>query len=236
MTNASSLNDTKGHRQRVKQRFLSDGGANMADYELLEFLLMMAIPRRDVKPIAKELLRRFGSFNNVIYARPQELMEVKWVKESTCVLFQLIVAAVKRICFQNLSDKEEPLLSNTDAVVDYCRAAIAYSEVEELYVIFLDATFRLISVELMQKGTLTGVSISPREIIRLAIDKKAANIIMVHNHPSDNVQPSTNDINVTGKVKEACDLMGLKLQDHIIIGKSNFFSFLKHKMLDTVSK
>jgi len=231
MADKMEINDKLGHRQRVKQRFLKDGGNSMADYELLEFLLMTAIPRRDVKPIAKELLRQFGSFANVIYASPQDLMKTKWVKENTCVLFQLIAAAVKRICRENLSDGNIPVLNNTEAVVDYCRAVLAYSEVEELYVIFLDASLKLISIELLQKGTLTGVTVSPREIVRQALDKKAANLIMVHNHPSDNVKPSENDITVTGRVEQACDLMGIKLQDHIIIGKSHFFSFLNHKML-----
>lgn len=231
MADKTEINDKLGHRQRVKQRFLKDGGNSMADYELLEFLLMMSIPRRDVKPIAKELLRQFGSFANVIYAKSQDLMKTKWVKENTCVLFQLIAAAVKRICQENLNDSDIPILANTEAVVDYCRAILAYSEVEELYVIFLDASLKLISIEPLQKGTLTNVSISPREIVRLALDKKAANLIMVHNHPSDNVKPSENDIIVTGRVEQACDLMGIKLQDHIIIGKSNFFSFLNHKML-----
>lgn len=226
------VNDTAGHRQRVKQRFLTDNGDNMADYELLEFVLMMAIPRRDVKPIAKELLRKFGSFANVIYADPQELTKVKWVKENTCVLFKLIAASIKRVCYQNLNESTMPFLLNTEAVVEYCRASLAYSEVEELHVIFLDSSMRLLDIELMQKGTITGVSVSPREVVKRAMDKKSSNIIMVHNHPSDNVMPSENDIYVTGRVNQACDLMGIKLQDHIIIGKSNFFSFLKHKMLN----
>lgn len=231
MDDKMNINDKSGHRQRLKQRFLADGGKSMADYELLEFLLMMSIPRRDVKPIAKELLRHFGSFADVIYAKPNDLMKIKWVKENTYVLFRLIAAAVKRICRENLSDSNIPILNNTEAVIDYCRATLAYSEVEELYVVFLDASLKLISIELLQKGTLTGVSVSPRELVRMALDKKAVNLIMVHNHPSDNVKPSENDIIVTGRIEQACDLMGIKLQDHIIIGKSNFFSFLNHKML-----
>lgn len=231
-----SVNDKIGHRQRVKQRFLADDGNNMADYELLEFLLMLAIPRRDVKPIAKELLRRFGGFAEVIYANPQELMKVKWVKDNVCTLFKLIAAAVKRVCLQNLNDKGAPVLLNTEAVIEYCRAILAYAEVEELHVIFLDSSMRLLGVQLLQKGSLTGVTVSPREIIRIALEKKACNIIMVHNHPSDNVKPSENDIYVTGKVEQACDLMGIKLQDHIIIGKSDYFSFLKHKMLSRLIK
>lgn len=231
-----SINDKLGHRQRVKQRFLNDDGNNMADYELLEFLLMQAIPRRDVKPIAKELLRRFGSFAEVVFASPQELMKTKWVKDNVCVLFKLIAAAVKRICLQNLKDNSAPLLLNTEAVIEYCRATMAYAEVEELHVMFLDNSMQLLSVQLLQKGSLTGVAVSPREIIKTALEQKASNIIMVHNHPSDNIRPSENDIYVTGQVEKACDLMGIKLQDHIIIGKSDFFSFLKHKMLNCLTR
>ena len=231
MMTDTSINDKSGHRRRLKERFLIDGGNSMADYELLEFLLMMAIPRRDVKPIAKELLRKFGSFSDVIYANPNDLMQVKWVKENTCALFQLVAAAVKRVCQCKMKSDDVPLLPTIDAVVDYCRAAIAYAEVEELHVIFLDTSFKLLGVELLRKGTLTDVSISPREVVLAALDKKASNIILVHNHPSDNIKPSDNDIRVTAKINEACNLMGIKLQDHIIIGKSDFFSFLRHKML-----
>lgn len=223
--------DKQGHRQRVHKRFNCNNGEAMADYELLEFLLMYSIPRRDVKPIAKELLRRFGSFVDVIYASDSELMQTKWVKSNTCDLFHLIVATIKRVCLNKLHDNQMPLLVSVDAVIDYCRAALAYSEVEELHVIFLDASCRLISAELLQKGTLTGVSASPREIVRMALDKKATQVILVHNHPSDNLTPSDNDIYVTGRIEQACEVFGIKLQDHIIIGKTGYFSFRAHKML-----
>lgn len=223
--------DKQGHRQRVRKRFSYNNGDSMADYELLEFLLMYSIPRRDVKPIAKELLRRFGSFADIIYAPDSELMQVKWIKENSCSLFHLIAAAVKRVCLNKLKDNSAPLLLTTDAVVEYCRAALAYANVEELHVIFLDTSCRLISVDLLQKGTLTGVAISPREIVCMALDKKASGIILVHNHPSDNLVPSDDDIYVTGRVEQACDVFGIKLQDHIITGKTGYFSFRAHKML-----
>lgn len=226
-----SLHDRLGHRQRVRQRFLDDSAANMADYELLEFLLMQTIPRRDVKPIAKELLRRFGTFADVIYASPVDLMQTKWVKENTCALFKVISSAIKRVCLYKMNDEKNLKLATIDSIVEYCRACIGFASEEEFHIIMLDASCRLIGVELIQKGSLTSVSVSPRDIITVAMNKKAVSIILIHNHPSGNTKPSDADIYTTGRIEEACQLLGIKLQDHIIISKSEYFSFRQHKML-----
>lgn len=217
--------DYLGHRDRIRRRFLACNGDGMADYELLELLLMMAIPRRDVKPIAKELLCKFGSFADVIYAPQSKLMEVDYIKESAVVLLKAIAAATQKICWEKLADDTQPILSNVDALVDYCRTSLAYSDVEELMIIYLDASLKLIGTDLLQRGSLTGVSIAPREIIKQAMEKKSPNIILVHNHPSGNITPSENDIILTKKVAQACELMGLKLQEHVIISRSGYFSF-----------
>ena len=225
--------DVLGHRNRLEQRFLISFGDDMADYEFLEFVLTRAIPRRDVKPIAKELIRRFGTVANVFYAPEDKLMEVKWVKKSTVILFRIITASLKRVCWQTLSSSNTSVLFNIDVLIDYCRAAIAYAEVEELHIIYLDAGLKVVGTDLLQKGTLTSVSIAPREVVRQALEKKAPSIILVHNHPSDNLTPSEKDLRLTEKIAQACDLMGIKLQEHIIIGKSDYYSFREHYLINS---
>ncbi len=228
--------DNQGHRQRVKEKVVKDGVNNMADYELLEVLLMHAIPRRDVKPIAKELLRRFGSFAKVINAPLSELTKVNWVKKNTYILFQVIAAAVQRICRENLGDSNEISFLTDEALVDYCRATMAYAEVEQLRLIYLDADLKMIDDELLQKGTLSSVSVFPREIVAHALSKQAASIILVHNHPSDNVKPSMADKNLTEQIYRACKLMDIELQEHIIIGKTDYFSFAKSGILNDIRR
>ncbi|MBQ9236043.1 MAG: RadC family protein [Alphaproteobacteria bacterium] len=226
--------DNAGHRQRVRSRFLKDNGKNMADYELLELLLMMSIPRRDVKPIAKELLRKFGSFADVVYAPINELEKVGWVKESTCVLFKAIVAAVCKICRANLQDDVGITLLTPDALVDYCRATMAYEGVEELRVFYMNAACKLIDDEVLQRGSPTNVPITPRDVVSHAVEKKSASIILVHNHPSDNVKPSEADKILTCKICYMCTLMGIVLQDHIVIGRTDFYSFLANGLMQNI--
>ena len=217
--------DYIGHRERVRKKFLANNGKGMADYELLELLLMMAIPRRDVKPIAKELLRKFCSFANVVNALTNKLMEINYIKETSAVLLKSVAAAVQKICWENLANDDKPVLINIDTLVDYCRSSLAYSDVKELMIMYLDASLKLVDTEVLQKGSLTGVAVAPREIVQHALDKNVPNIIMVHNHPSGNVRPSENDCVLTRKIAQACELMGLKLQEHIIISRNGYFSF-----------
>lgn len=228
---AQKIQDNAGHRQRVYKRFWKNNGEDMEDYELLEFILMQAIPRRDVKPIAKELLRKFGSFAKVMYAPVDELQQVSWVKDSACAHLKAIVASVKRICREQLRDQSSVFLKDIDALVEYARAVSAYEKNEELRIIYLDAALKVISDELMQKGTLTGVVASPRAIVTKAMENNAAGIILVHNHPSDNIKPSAQDDALTADVCEACRLMGVTLHDHIIIGRSRYYSYREKGVL-----
>ncbi len=223
--------DYLGHRQRLRERFLKSEGNDMPDYEMLELLLMLAIPRKDVKPIAKELLRKFGKFANVISAPEYRLREINGIKDSAVTVLKLVNAAAKRLSWENLASDDMPVLLNMDSLIDYCRSAFAYAEVEELHVLYLDAKLKLIGCELVQKGSLSSVGVSPREVVKNALNKNAASIIMVHNHPSGSPKPSGNDINITKKIEQACQLMGIKLQEHIIITKADYYSFLEHKLL-----
>ncbi len=229
---SSKVKDNEGHRSRLRQRILSGGSGAVAEYELLEFILMAAIPRRDVKPVAKDLLRRFGSFNEVIYAPYNKLAEVPWVKDNTIALFKAIIYAIQLVCWQKLASEEAAVLRYTETLVDYFRAVCAYAEVEELHIIYLDASFKLINSEVLQRGSLTNVSISPREIIRHALDKKACSIVLAHNHPSGEVKPSKKDIEFTKCVDDACKIMNITLQEHIIISKNDYYSFRSNNLLN----
>lgn len=225
------LQDYAGHRQRLRQRFLLGEGRDMADYEMLELLLTLAIPRRDVKPLAKKLIQKFGNFANVITAPEHALKEVSGIKDNSITVLKLVKVAAQRLSWQNLASDDLPVLLNIDSLIDYCRSTIAYSDVEELHLLYLDAKLRIISSELIQRGSVTAVSASPREIVKSAINKNASGLIMVHNHPSGSPKPSDNDISLTRKVEQACQLMSIKLHEHIIITRSDYFSFLEHQLL-----
>ena len=223
--------DYLGHRQRLKQRFLRGEGRDMADYELLELLLTFAIPRRDVKPLAKKLIQTFGNFANVIAAPEHSLKEISGIKENSVTILKLVKVGAQRLSWQNLASDDLPVLLNIDSLIDYCRSTIAYSDVEELHLLYLDAKLKIIGSELIQRGSVTAVSASPREIVKNAINKNATGLIMAHNHPSGSPKPSDNDITLTKKVEQACQLMGIKLHEHIIITRADYFSFLEHRLL-----
>ncbi len=226
-----NIPDYIGHRQRLRERFILSEGRDMADYELIELLLTLAIPRRDVKPLAKKLIQEFSSFAGAINAPEHQLREVKGVTDNVVTVFKIVKASSQRLTWQNLSSDELPILMNTDNLIDYCRGTMAYAEVEELHLLYLDAKLKLQSCELIQRGTTSSVSASPREIVKRAINHNASSLIMVHNHPSGSAQPSDSDILLTKKINQACQLMGIQLQEHLIITPADYFSFSEHKML-----
>ena len=205
-----------GHRMRLKERFLKDEGKSMADYELLELLLTLAIPRRDVKQKAKDLINHFGNFNKVITA-PQKALSSYGLSANVITAFKIVKAAAIKMSWQELSDRDEPILSNFDYMIDYCRTAMSHLDVEEFKVIFLDAKLRVIKEETMQRGSINCVSIHPREVLKAAIEHNATSIILVHNHPSGKAQPSTKDLEVTKQIISALSPVDINVNDHIII-------------------
>lgn len=216
--------DYLGHRARLKQRFMNDEGKSMPDYELIELLLTYVIPRRDVKPIAKNLIRKFGSLSAVLMTKPNDLQEIDGVKESSVVLFKAIKEAARRLAWSELSDGDKPVISNWDAMIDYCRTEMALLDVEEFRAIFLNVKWQVVGEEIMQRGTINQVAIHPREVVKMAMEKKASAVILVHNHPSGDVKPSRADIDMTKQIKIALESIGIALVDHIIIGKNNYNS------------
>ena len=223
--------DYLGHRKRLRERFILGEGKDMPDYELLELLLMIAIPRRDVKPIAKRLIKKFGSFADVINASIEDLQQIEGIKETSATVLKIVKAAALRMSWQNLSSTDAPVISNWDTMVDYCRSSMGYLDVEEFHIIFLNSKLQVISEEVQQRGTINQVAIHPREVIKSAINKGATAIILAHNHPSGDVTPSKADLQVTKQIKEAAHLVNIELIDHLIISKNLVYGFKDHGAL-----
>ena len=212
-----------GHRMRLRDRFLKDEGKSMADYELLELLLTIAIPRRDVKQKAKDLLNHFGSFNKVITASQNSLSSYG-LSENVITILKVIKASAIKLSWQELNEQNEPILSNFDYMIDYCRTAMSYLDVEEFRVIFLDAKLKIIKEETMQRGSVNSVSVHPREVLKAAIQHNATSVILLHNHPSGDPTPSREDILITERIAKAGNLLGIQLKDHIILGQDSYIS------------
>jgi DNA repair protein RadC len=211
------------HRKRLRERFLRDGSESFADYELLELLLCLAIPRRDVKPLAKTLIRTFGSFAGVIAAEPSALAAVDGVGETTIAALKLARASALRITRTELIKRD--IVSSWQALVDYCRARIAFAGVEEFHVLFLDGKNAVIAAERQQSGTVNHAPVYPREVMKRALELGAQALIVVHNHPSGDPTPSEADIAMTRDLRAAADHLGLVLHDHLIIARGSHASF-----------
>ncbi len=212
-----------GHRKRLRQRFLKGGADSLADYELLELVLFQAIPRGDVKLLAKRLLKRFGSFSAVASAEPRELLAFEGVGESAVVALKAIRAAAVRLAREEAMAR--PVIGSWDRLLDYCRSAMAHSSVETFRLLFLDRKNRLIADEVQHSGTVDHTPVYPREVVKRALELGATAVIMVHNHPSGDPTPSQDDIQMTREVKEAAEKLGITLYDHLIIARGGHTSF-----------
>lgn len=226
---ATAKPDYAGHRARLRERFLKGGGDALADYELLELLLFNAIPRRDTKPLAKALLRRFGSFAGVIGADAQELREIQGVGDGVVVALKSVDAAALRVVREDVMDR--PVLSNWQRLIDYCRATLGRNKVESFRVLFLNRRNELVADEEQQRGTIDHTPVYPREVVKRALELQAAAIIMVHNHPSGSAKPSRADIEMTREVAEAAGKLGIVLHDHVIIARKGNTSFKEAGLL-----
>lgn len=217
--------DYIGHRQRLKARFLSDNGKSMPDYELLELILMYALPRKDVKPLAKSLIKEYKTLANVLTAPSNDLVEFPGVGNSATTLFSLIHSCVNKICWENLEKSEAPSLKELKEIVEYCRAQIGYSKQENLLVIYLGNKGKYIKHNIEQVGTTSAVMISPQDVARNALINRASAVIVSHNHPSGDCAPSKADIAMTMALKNGLESVGIRLTDHIIISSSEYYSF-----------
>lgn len=210
-----------GHRERLRQRFRDGGGGALADYELLELILFQAIPRRDVKPLAKSLIDRFGSFGGVV-AATREALENAGLGEVAIDLLKATHEAAIRLTRQ--AALERPVLGSWQNVLDYCRARLAHSAVEEFHLLFLDRKNGLIAAEPQQRGTVDHTPVYPREVVKRALELGASAIILVHNHPSGDPSPSRADIEMTREVQRAAAALGIAVHDHLIVGRAGHAS------------
>jgi DNA repair protein RadC len=211
-----------GHRERLRSRFMEAGSEALADYEMLELVLFRAVPRRDVKPLAKDLLARFGSFAEVISAPPARLAEIDGLGEAAITEFKVVQAAAHLLAKGRV--QKRPVLSSWSSVLDYIRTAQAFAEKEQFRILFLDKRNQLIADEIQQEGTVDHTPVYPREVVKRALELSATALILVHNHPSGDPTPSHADIEMTKEVAKVAKTLGIQLFDHVIVGKDGHVS------------
>jgi DNA repair protein RadC len=219
----------KGHRMRLKQKYITAGVEVFSDYEVIELLLSYAIQRRDTKPLAKELIQTFGSIKGIIDADLSDLKKIDGISEHTAILFKL----TKELSSLYLKEKarEKIQISCTSELINFCRTTLGGKKDEEFWVIYLNVQNRIIEFERLQKGTVDQAFVYPRQILENALRKKASAIILVHNHPSGSVRPSDADIRITNTIREKALILEIAVHDHIIIGNDNIFSFREEGMM-----
>jgi DNA repair protein RadC len=214
--------DYIGHRERLRERFTLGGPDALPDYELLEMVLFRALPRRNTKPLAKALIEKFGSFAEALNAPPERLKEVKGVGDSVVTELKLINAAALRLMKGQVIKRHA--LTSWSALLDYARASMAFAAKEQFRILFLDKKNQLIADEVQQEGTVDHTPVYPREVIKRALELSASAVILVHNHPSGDPTPSAADIDMTRRIMEAGEKLGVTVHDHIIVGRNGHAS------------
>lgn len=222
-----------GHRERLRERFQKAGAEGMHDYELLELLLTYAIPQKDVKPLAKDLIKRFGSLSGVLDASQKELEAVPGLGPVSATLIRL----VKELCGAYLAEqmKHRDLLSSPQAVVDFARVKLTGLPHEAFMIIYLNTKNEVIEHEIVHEGTVDRAVIYPRRVIESALAHHAAGLILVHNHPSGHPEPSEEDKRLTRAMVEAARTIDIRVLDHIVVGKDDYFSFVEHQLLPSLT-
>ena len=219
----------RDHRKRLRERFLSGGAEAMPDYEMLELVLFRAIPRQDVKPLARRLIEAFGDFNGVLSAAPARLGDVPGVGEAVMTELKIVEAAAQRLARARILRRH--VVSSWDALIDYCHTVMAHRDTEQFRVLYLDRKNALIADEAQAEGTVDHVPVYPREVVKRALELNASALILVHNHPSGDPTPSREDIDMTRQIETAAGALSLTLHDHIIVGKSRELSFRAEGLL-----
>ena len=228
--------DSQGHRERIKEKFLKNGIDGFAEYEILELLLTYCIPRKDTKPIAKELLNKFKSLDNIFKADFDKLSAIDGLGKNSIAFLKLIgdlpsIIYKDELKNKKLVNKETLKISNKDILLNYLRNKIGYEEKEKFYVIYLSSSNEVIEFEENSVGTLDRSSVYPREIYKKIINLNAKSVILAHNHPSDNITPSKSDIELTNEIVKGLKNFGALLIEHIIITKNSYFSFLEEGLI-----
>ena len=218
-----------GHRNRMRSRLLAAGPDALADHELLEMVLFLALPRRDTKPLARALLQRFGSFAAAIAAAPPELRHVQGLGDAGVAALKTVQAAALRLVRAEVVDR--PVLSNWDRLMEYLNAVMARERIEQFRVLFLDSRNRLLADEAQGRGTVNHTPVYPREVVKRALELHATALILVHNHPSGDPAPSRADIDTTREIAEAARAMSVALHDHVIVGNGRWLSLRQEGLL-----
>jgi DNA repair protein RadC len=221
--------DNHEHRKRLRQKFLAAGMGAFHEYEVVELLLTFAIPRRDVKPQAKELLREFGSLKGIVDAEVGDLEKISGVGKESAIVIKFIRELANLYLEQKA--KEKPQIACTSELLDFCRTKMGAKKDEEFCVIYLDAQNQIIEFETVQKGIANQAVVYPRQVLEKALRKKASALILAHNHPSGHVRPSDADIRLTKTIQETAKALDILIHDHIIIGENRFFSFREEGLM-----
>jgi DNA repair protein RadC len=218
-----------GHRERLRSRLRDAGAGALADYELVELILFRAIPRRDVKPLAKAIIARFGSFAEAIAAEPKRLAEIDGMSAGAILEFKIVEAAAQR--FAKGAVKKRLPMGSWSEVIDYCRTSMAFEGREIFRVLFLDKKNGLIADEVQGTGTVDHTPVYPREVMRRALELSATAIVLVHNHPSGDPTPSTQDVKMTLDIIAVAKSLGVVVHDHVIVGRDGHASLRGMKLI-----
>lgn len=217
-----------GHRQRLKQRIINSA-EHLADYELLELVLFFAIPRKDVKPLAKELMKKFGDFSSLLNSNKDQLLSVKGTNENLYINFIILRELINRTLKQKIINQN--IISSWTLLIDYLKTAMGGLQLEQFRVLFLNKKNILLADEVLSQGTIDQATIYPREIVKRALFNEASAIILVHNHPSGVSKPSNTDIDLTNRIVATCASMNIVVHDHVIIAGNEYFSFKSNMLL-----
>lgn len=229
-------NNAKGHRERVRKKFLENGFNGLEDYEVLELLLFYVIPRKDTKAIAKELIKRFKTLANVLKADTLELKTINGLGDVAITFLKMMGALPEKIYEDKLKNQklikdDKNKITDKEVLLSFLRNKIGYEDVEKFYVVYLSSSNEVIAFEESSSGTLDRSSIYPREIYKRVIMENAKSIIIAHNHPSGNTCPSKCDIDITNEIAKGLKNFGALLLEHIIITRDSYFSFLEEGLI-----
>ena len=217
------------HRRRLRARFMEGGAKGMPDYELLELILFRAIPRQDVKPLARRLIDTFGDLNGVLAAPPARLEGISGVGEAVICELKVVEAAAHRMARARVLGRQ--VVASWQALIDYCHTTMAHRDVEQFRILFLDRKNTLIADEEQARGTVDHVPVYPREVVKRALELNASALILVHNHPSGDPTPSQADIDMTRAIATAAEALSIPIHVHIVIGRSRELSFRSEGLL-----
>jgi len=226
---APAVLGAEGHRSRMRTKLLTAGSSALADYELLEMVLFIALPRRDTKAIARSLLGRFGSFANAIAAPVADLLATDGLGEAGVAALKVVQGAALRLVRAEIM--VGPILSNWDRLMEYLNAVLARERVEQFRILFLDNKNRLLADEAQARGTVNHTPVYPREVVKRALELHATALILVHNHPSGDPTPSRADVEMTAEIKAALKPVSVMLHDHVIVGNGRWLSFRQERLL-----